>query len=274
MAELREIRRLVGDTSGDVLVLTATEDSANLTSFTDFAHLGDRPDRAPSIVNRLCYFSGGQEQNWGHSAAATDYGSDTRTITFSPGAPVAPIIGDVMELWSVSERIGSVDAIHRLINYAIDQVKDIAGPEEYTDPAKFTLRQGNLPLPVTWAYFGGAEWLDGNDFPSEVRSRYLKVIPGQRVVRIWGSGAERADRKNVRLYGYVRCQPLVRETDFTPVNTNWIVESVAEALTLARSWSTNDAAAAERRSNFWAGRAAMYYRSAMSGRRGLGIALL
>lgn len=274
MAELREIRRLVGDTSGDLLVLRATEDSANLTSFTDFARLGDRPDRAPSIVNRLCYFSDGQPENWGHSAAATDFASLTRTVTFSPPAPLLPQIGDVMELWSVSERIGSIDALHRLINYAIDQVKDIAGPEEYTDPVKFEQSLGSLAIPPTWAYFGGAEWLDGRDFPSEIRSRYMKVIPGQRTVRLWGQGAARADRRNVRLYGYVRCQPLVTETDFTPVSTNWIVESVAEAITLARSWTSNDAAAAERRSNFWAGRAAAYYRSTASGRRGLGIALL
>jgi hypothetical protein len=277
MANLRELRRLVGDTSGDVLVLRATEDSANTTSFTDYAHLGDRGDRSPSIVNRLLYLSEATvdtQANLQHSAAATDFSSLTRTVTFSPGAPLAPKAGDVAELWSVAERIGSIDALHRLINYAIDQVKDIAGPEEYTAPAKFLLRDGSLPIPATWAYFGGAEWLDGRDFPSEVRSRYIKVIPGQRQVRIWGSGAERADRKNVRLYGYLRCTPLVREDDATPVSTEWIVESVSEALTLARSWASNDAAAAERRANFWAGRAALYRRSAMSGRRGLGIALL
>jgi hypothetical protein len=277
MASLRELRRLVGDTSGDVLVLRATEDSANTTSFTDYAHLGDRGDRSPSIVNRLVYFSETSlltVDNLQHSAAATDFSSLTRTVTFSPGAPLAPVLGDVVELWSVAERIGSIDAVHRLINYAIDQVRDLAGPEEYTDPVKFSLRQGNLAIPATWSYFGGAEWLDGNDFPNEVRSRYLKVIPGQRQVRIWGSGAERADRRGVRLYGYVRCKPLVAEGDVTPVSTEWIVESVAEALTLSRSWASNDAAAAERRSNFWAGRAALYRRSCMSGRRGLGIALL
>jgi hypothetical protein len=277
MATLRDLRRLVGDTSGDVLVLRATEDSQNRTSFTDFAHLGDRGDRSPSIVNRLLYFSETSlttQANLQKSAAATDFSSLTRTITYSPDTPVEPITGDVVELWSVAERIGSIDAVHRLINYAIDQVKDLAGPEEYTEPAKFSMRQGSIAIPATWAYFGGAEWLDGSDFPSEVRSRYLKVIPGQRQVRIWGSGAERADRRNVRLYGYLRCTPLVREDDTTPVSTEWIVESVAEALTLSRSWASNDAAAAERRSNFWAGRAALYRRSAQSGRRGLGIALL
>src|SRR5262245_57875836 len=209
MAELRQLRRLIGDKTGDVLVLRSTRDEPGADSFTDFAHLGDRGNRAPSIVNRIIYFSDGQPVNWGHEAAVTDFTSLTRTLTFSPAAAAAPAVGDVAELWSVADRIGAVSAIHRGINYAISQVADVAGLEVYAEPSEFTQRDGYLAVPETWAVFGGAEWLDSRDFPSEVRSRYLKVIPGQRLVRLWGMGAQRANRRQVRLYGYERCTPLV-----------------------------------------------------------------
>lgn len=273
MAELRELRRLIGDKTGDVLVLRATHVSDSATTFHDTAHLGDRGDRAPSIVNRLLYFSDGTAANLQHEAAVTDYTSLDRILTFDPAAPATPQVADVAELWSVSERIGSIGAIHRLINYAIDAVKNIAGAEVYDTVQTFNARTGSLTIPDTWAEFGGAEWADATGFRAVLRSTHLRVQPSLRTVRISGAGAARANRRSVYLFGYLRCLPLVAEDDATPVSSEWIVESVAEALTLARSWASNDPAAAERRANFWSAKAAMYRRSVASGRRGLGIAL-
>lgn len=272
----RELRRLIGDVTGDLLLLTAT--SAGTTStFSDTARLADRGDRAPSVVNRLLYFGEGTSANIGHEAAVTDFASSTRTLTFQPSAPSSVAQSDVIELWSATERIGSISAIHRLINYAIKQVEDMAGLEEYNTAATFDARTGLLTIPATWCEIGGAEWTDRSGYVREIPSRWLKARPAGRKLEIVGRGATRAHRRSVRLYGYPRCTALTTDTDATtgttPVDAAWIVESVAEALTLAPSWRASDPAAAERRANFWAARAQVYKREVMSARRGLHVSL-
>lgn len=269
---LRELRRLVGDVTGDMLLLTATS-AGSTSTFADTARLADRGDRAPSIVNRLLYFSEGTAANIGHEAAVTDFASSTRTLTFQPAASSAVAQGDKAELWSVAERVGSIGTIHRLINYAIKQVEDVAGLEEYNTAATFDARTGLLTIPSTWAEVGGAEWTDGSGYVSEIRTRWLRVRPAGRKLEIVGHGAAQANRRSVRLYGYPRCLPLAAETDSTPVDADWIVESVAEALTLAPSWRASDPAAAERRANYWSAKAQLYKREVMSARRGLHVSL-
>jgi hypothetical protein len=275
VALLRDLRRLIGDKTGDLLVLEATEVSASESTFTDAAHLADRGDDAASIVNRLLYFSEGTADNLQHEAAVTSYASASRTLTFQPDAPAIPQAGDVAELWSVAERIGSISAIHRLINHSIDAVKDIAGEEVYDEAQTYDARTNSLTIPATWAEFGGAEYLppSTSTFRRELRPSQMRVQPALRTVRLSGRGMGWAHRRSVYLFGYLRCLPLVDEDDETPVDAEWIVESVAEALTLARSWASSDAAAAERRANFWSAKAALYRRNVASGRRGLGISL-
>jgi hypothetical protein len=270
---LRELRRLIGDVTGDVLVCTVTG-AGTVSTFADTAHLTDRGDRAPSIVNRIVYLSDdGDVLNAGHVAAVTDFTSSTRTITFSPDAPASLATDDVVELWSVAERIGSIGAIHRLINYAIAQVEDIAGLEEYADAATFDARTGLLTIPDTWAEVGGVEYTDSTGYARELPSRWLRVRPAGRQLELFGRGAVLANRRSARLFGYPRCLPLEYEDDTTDVDQAWIVNAVAQSLTLAPSWRASDPAAAERRANFWATQSMLYKREVASGRRGLRVSL-
>ena len=271
-----ELRRLIGDVTGDMLLLTAT--SAGTTStFPDTSRLADRGDRAPSLINKLLYFSGGTSANLGHEAAVTDFTSSTRTLTFAPVAPASVASTDVAELWSATERIGSVSAIHRLINYAIKQVQDMAGLEEYSAAATFNARTGLLTIPATWIEVGGVEYTDSTGYVREIPSRWLKVRPAGYKLEIVGRGAALADRRSVRLFGYPRVSQLTTDsaasTGTTSVDAGWIVNCVAEALTLAPSWRASDPAAAERRANFWATQAQLYKRDVAAPRRGLHVAL-
>jgi hypothetical protein len=270
----QELRRLVGDVTGDLLLIRATS-TTNTTTIADTVRLADRGDRAPSIVNRILYFGADADTaNLAHEAAVTDFTSSTRTITFTPAAPTAPTSGKYAELWSVAERIGSISAIHRLINYAIEQVKDMAGLEEYSTPAvTFDARTGTVAIPATWAEVGGAEWTDSSGYARELPSRWLRVRPAGRLVEIHGKGAGLANRKSVRLWGYPRMTALTTDAGTTDVDAAWIVNSVAQALTLAPSWRSSDPAAAERRANFWATQAQVYKREIMAPRRGLHVAL-
>jgi hypothetical protein len=274
--ELRELRRLVGDKLGDMVVLKATHVSGTTDTVRDTVHLPDRGDDAASIVSRLLYFSRGTGANLQHEAAVTGFAGTTKIITFTPAAPSTPQAGDEVELWAVAEKLpGGVGAIHRLINYAIGQVSRIAGLEELSDDVTFDANTGTVDIPSSWrgGVFGGAEFVEPDGYIREVRERYLRVRPSARTVEIWGAPARRANRRTVRLYGYPPVTSLSLETDTTPVNDEWIVESVAGALTLARSWASNDAAAAERRANYWSSQAMLYRRNIASARRGLGIAI-
>ncbi len=270
----RDLRRLIGDVTGDLLVCTTTS-AGTTTTFSDTARLADRGDRAPSIVNRILYFSTDADTlNLGHEAAVTDYASSTRTITFTPAAPTAVTSGKVVELWSVAERIGSIGAIHRLIDYAIKQVEDMAGLEEYSTPAvTFDARTGTISIPATWAEVGGVEWTDASGYARELSSRWLRVRPAGRTVEIHGRGAALANRRSVRLWGYPRMTALATDAATTDVDAAWIVNVVSQSLTLAPSWRSGDPAAAERRANFWSTQAQLYKREVMSARRGLRVSL-
>jgi hypothetical protein len=274
--ELRELRRLIGNKLGLVTVLEARYDSESTDTLRDTVKLADRGDDAPSVLNRLLYFSGGTEANWGHEAAITTFNSSTRTVTFDPPAPAMPVTGDEAELWATAETLpDGIGSIHRLINFAISQVSRYAGLEAYATDATFSARTGTLVIPAEWSggTIGGVEWNSPTGYINEVSERYLRVRPGARTVEIYGHGAMRADRKTVRLYGYPPATPLAAEDDTTPVQAEWIVESVTEALTLARSAAMTDPAAAERRANFWAARASLYRRNIMSARRGMGVSI-
>ncbi len=270
MATLRELRQLIGIKTGDLLILGATDASADGTSFRDRTRLAERGDQAPSIVGKILYFSAGTAQNLQHEARVTAFASATKALTYDPPSPQPPQPGDEAELWSVAERIGTVQHIHRLINHAIDAVKDLAGGEVYADPQTFDVRTGYLTIPATWSTFGGAEWADMRGFRREVRDAHISVRTG--LGQVWLQYG-RANRRSVYLYGYLRALPLVNESDDTPVDAEWITESVSEALTLGRSWASADAAAAERRANFWSTKAALYRRDVAVPRRGLNLAL-
>jgi hypothetical protein len=162
----------------------------------------------------------------------------------------------------------------RLINYAINQVADMAGSEVVDTAQTFNARTGTLVIPDDWAEFGGAYWAGTSGPSRRVSSRYLRVHPAERTVELWGAAKSQASRKAVTLFGYPRMQPLTAEDDATEVDAEWIVESVAQILTLGTGWQTSDVgAAAERRSGFWASRAQLYRRNIAAARRGLRISL-
>jgi hypothetical protein len=277
---LRELRQLAGIKTGDVLLLKATATSSSTSTFEDRVHLGDRGDDSTTLLNRLLYFSqiktgNTSGANVGHSSVVSDYASSTRILGYTPDSPVPPELGDTAELWTVSERVGSMEQIKLLINHSIASVAEQAAEEVYADDYTFDARTGRITIPASWAggEFGGADWVERDGYVREISPRWLRVSPGSMTVTLWGRGSDRAHRRTVRLYGYPPVGPLENDDDATIVDRDWIVESVASALTLGPSWRSGDAAAAERRANFWATQASGYRRNVSGARRGLGISL-
>ncbi len=271
------LRRAIGRKVGDLLTCKATSNSANASSFTDAVRFGDRADRAPSIVNRIGYFSGGTAANLGHECRITDFtsgGATPRTLTFSPAAPTAPQEDDELELWSTTERALSILDLHGTINDAIRAVDRWAELETWDTAQTWDYRTQVLTIPATWVEFGGADWTDGRGYRKTIPNKLLRVRPGQRTVEILGPTAYRAHRRQVQLWGFPRSPQLTADDDETTVDPEWLVESVVGVITLAGSWKGNDGGAgAERKANFWNQQAMLFRRDIAAPRRGLAIML-
>ncbi len=266
------LRRAIGDRLGDMLVLGATHVGTTDT-FRDTVHLGDRGDDAPSVVNKIAYLSGQS-----HEARITAFAGSTSTLTFSPVAAAAPVVGTELELWSVSARIGSIATIHRLINDAIRVVSDSVSTEAWDTAQTFQARAPELDIPATWVEFGGADWVDGSGYRHEVPASLLRVRPGTRTVELLGRPSWRANNRQIQLWGYAEATALTADTGTdgeTDVDSEWLVETVLAAIALAASWKASDirGPSEERRANFWATQAMTYRRNVSAPRRGLGISL-
>jgi hypothetical protein len=265
---LQTLRRSVGDTLGDLMVLRATS-AGTATTFTDVVRMGDRGTNAPTLMNRIGYFPLSQTE-----VRTTAFETGPRTIHFAPGvAPSETEVGREMELWSIADRLGSLGALHRLLNDGIRSVQDLAGVEVYTDPADWRVTDPQIAIPPGWSELGGAEWADRRNNSGEIRKTDVLVRYGKRTLEIQGRGARLATGGTVALWGYLRATPLVAEDDETDVDAEWLVDAVTTVIALAQSWRGTDRASEERRANFWSGRADVLRRKLGPPRRGWGISL-
>ena len=267
-----DLRRAVGVTTGEVLVLTATT-AGTTSTFTDVTHLLDREDNAPSLINRLGYFSAGTVENLGHECRITAFDKATKTLTFEPAAPAATQAGDQLEVWSNWARFGGIAAIHLLINEAIRAVETFTGEQVYDSAQNFAYAAPELTIPATWCEFGGADRQDRFGLWKPIPPAQLRVRQGLRTVEVLSRGRRLAQFGDVRLWGYLPAAQLTDETTETLVDAEWLIQSVASALRLAPSWRATDRAADERLANFWAGRSLDLRRKIGFTRPGMGVAL-
>ncbi len=267
------LRRAIGDKTGDMMVLEGTDIAPSTATFTDVVRLGDRGDNAPSLVNRIGYFSGGTAGNLGHECRTTAFQSNIRTLSFTPAAAASPLVGDELELWSIADRVGSVGTIHRLINDAIRSVQDIVGEEVYGTAAAFDAYNPTIAIPIAMYEVGGLIWTDTRGYDHDVVQDNVLVRGGtRRTIEIRKRGRRLTHGRSVILWGYERAAPLDADAAETNVDAEWLVESVAAVMSLATAWRTGvDNAASERRANFWASRADMYRRKVGNQRRGWGL---
>jgi hypothetical protein len=269
-----EVRQGVGRKTGDLTLLVATHDAASTDTFRDTVHLGDRGDNAPSLLNRIGYFSGGTAANLGHEARIQSFTSSSRTLTFTPAATSTPVIGDTLELWSIADRVGGISDLHGHINDAIRAVRNVVGVEVYDDTAVYRpSTSATIAIPDGWQELGGIEWADRQGNLYDVPKSQVLVRLGRRTVEIKGRALSLAANRPVTLWGYDRAALLEADDDETTVDFEWLVETVASALSLAPSWKATDRAAEERRANFWAARAGDFRRKVGAQRRGFGISL-
>lgn len=272
------LRRTIGDRLGDMIVLEATHASGAADQFRDVVRLGDRGDNAPSLVNKILYFSGGggvTQANLGHEARVASFASSTRTLTFDPAADALPQEGDEAELWNAAPRIGSVATLHRFVNAAIRAVGREVSFETWDTAQTFRARSPHLTIPATWVEFGGATYTDRSGYYHDVPPSAITVQPGNRRAVIAGAPAHRANNRGVQLWGYARAAEMDADDDTTEVDAEWLVETVISWVKLAAVARASDirGPSEERLGSFFAQQAALYRRNVAAPRRGMGIPL-
>lgn len=274
MATRKDLRRAVGDTAGEALVLTATT-AGDPTTFVDRVRLLDREDNAPSLVHRMGYFSGGTTANLGHEARVTGFAAASSTLTFAPAAPASTQAGDELEIWSNWARFGGVGALHRMLNEAIRSVRLFTGPQVYAEPQLFLASRPELAIPDAWCEFGGADRQGPPPWSlwTPISPGQLVVREGLRTVQVTGRASRLSHNANVRLWGYAPAPLLRDDVTPTPVDAEWLVQTVTSAVRLGQSWRASDRAAEERLANFWAARSSELRRKVGFFRPGMGVSL-
>lgn len=271
-ASRKDLRRAAGTSTGEVLVLTAT-DVGSISAFIDEVHLIDREDNAPSLVNRIGYFSGGTAENLGREVRITAFNKSTKALTFLPEVATTPQPGDQFELWSNWQRFGGIEAVHLLINEAIRSVETFTGPQVYDTAQAFTWSSPEIDIPTTWCEFGGADRRDRYGLWKTIPPAQLHIRKGLRTVEIKGKGRDLARSKNVRLWGYEPAPFLEADDDETDVDAEWLIKTVSSAMRLGLSWRSSDRPAEERLADFWDGKATELRRKLGFSRPGMGMSL-
>ncbi len=255
-----------------MLVLRAT-DVGSTSAFKDEVRLTDREDNAPSLVNRIGYFSGGTPENLGQEVRITAFNKSEKSLTFLPSIPTAPQPGDELELWSNWQRFGGITAVHLLINEAIRAVETFTGPQVYDDAQAFTWSAPEITIPSTWCEFGGADRRDRYGLWKTIPPAQLTVRKGLRTVEIKGKGRDLARSNSIRLWGYEPAPFLEADDDETDVDAEWLIKTVSSALRLGLSWRSSDRPAEERLADFWDSKATELRRKIGFTRPGMGVSL-
>lgn len=253
-------------------MLTAT-DVGSASAFVDAVHLIDREDNAPSLVNRIGYFSAGTVENLGHECRITGFNKSTRALTFAPNLPTTPQPGDQMELWSNWQRFGGIDAVHLLINEGIRAVETFTGPQVYGSAQGFSWSAPEIAIPANWCEFGGMDRQTREGLWRAIPPAQLIVRKGLRTVEVRGRGRDLARTGSVRLWGYEPAALLTTDDAKTSVDAEWLIKAVASALRLGLSWRASDRPAEERLADFWDGKATDLRRKVGFARPGMGASL-
>jgi hypothetical protein len=264
-----------------MIVLKATHASASPDTLKDVIRLGDRGDDAPSLMNKILYLTLAADPANGQEARTSAFSSADRTLTFTPPAASVPQEADEAELWSVTQRIGAIDTLHRLFNAGIRAVQDVVATEVWADAAAFSARSPQITIPADWVEFGGADWIDPRGSYNEIPPDHdhLRVRPGLRTVELVGRASARANHRNVRLWGYTRAREMTADSGAngeTNVDPEWLVEAVLSWVGVRgiANASESRGLSQERMGGFWAQQAAQYRRNVSTPRRGMGIPLL
>lgn len=240
---LVEIRRAVGNRSGDMVLLTATA-AGTTTLLADRNNLWLPDD---SCRGRMLLFLDGL--NAGEKRVVTASAQSTTQVEWGVALPVAVADGDVAELWR--KRGQGYDPIAD-VNAAINTNIRIAAAYTWTDDmesivAPFDVTTGAFAVPADVRVIAAVEYEDGggrwNAIPlaGSIATDGWSLNRGAGTVALNGSYGRLANSRAIRLRVLRDLAALDDDDDTTSVSFEWLVaQTEADLLKIAYTRKEED----------------------------------
>ena len=226
----RMLRRMILGEVGDLKLLKATADGANVTFFDTTNLIGENN----TYIDRQAYFSGGTVRNLEEVRHVVGSSRDQRNISFGLALPEETHAGDVVELVNMRGTGYQIADVHQALDTALLSARKTAFTPVTQTMGAYSRSDGSLAIPHDWVLVSAIQWQDDSGAwrPIRISSRAggdgWSIDRFARVVEVGGTWGYRIDGATVRLAGAVAPSPLTHDDDSTNVSTDWLkAEAVA-----------------------------------------------
>ncbi len=230
-----ELRRLVGQATGDYQLLVATA-AGTTTTFIDDIGIGYSTD---NILNRIIWCFAGTAANLGQSRRVTANDRATSTITVA-ALPAATAAGDQAELWSSHGQGVTPREVNEHINQAIRLAGNVTTVGALSATTTFSDTAPTIAIAADIQLVTGAQWQGADSIWYSVPPADLEIDAISRTVMIKNAPRRLAAGLPVRLIGYQRSGLLTTDAHETGIHLDWLINQVAFSVLLAASTRVND----------------------------------
>ena len=229
-ASRQDLRRRVGELTGDLDLLAATA-TGSTTTFTDTLNLYLENS---TYAGRFGFFSGGTAGNLYSTVRVTSNDKTTSTLTFTPAVAGSTVASDVLELYNRDGQGPKPEQIHRTINACIEAVSRGVLTEVLSSTATFDMDSPTLAIPATWRRLIAVEFKlqDTPQTWEDLSEAWLTVDRVGYTVRVDGPMRAGIDDYTVRLRGFTSAPALSSDTATTDVDAEWLVHEASSQILL------------------------------------------
>lgn len=223
----KDLRRMLADDFGDLVILTATSPSTNTLTLIDSENINGGVEH---YNGRQVLFTGGTAGNLGLVRRVTSTNDAANTLIFTPAVNSAVQSGDEAECVNERGKGFTIAEYHRAINRAIADAWPLGmihAREEIV--GLFDADTPEVTVPATLAKVYQVEWEDSNSVWHPIlkatRTNHTGWMsdPAAGQLRIHGWPAAHADSATIRLLGYGRQGTLASDADTCALNADWLI---------------------------------------------------
>lgn len=246
---LTSLRRRAGVLLGDFTLLKATEDGDTGT-FVDRNHV-----IYADYTGNLIYFATGP--NSGSQRKITNTVLSEGRLEWAIPLETPTALYDEAELWNSNGQSWSAEEVNNAVREAHRRALEHGRVATIVDAYNFDSGANTFEIPEEIWGVTAVEWQKHNgdwaSFPRATRANApgYWVVRGERKISMIGFNTNTLANSTVRIRGYVREGPLLKDSDKTQMNTEWIViEACRIVLQAAKGRFAGDREIADRYRDF------------------------
>lgn len=248
----RELRRSVGRTVGDLLLVTATA-AGNTTTLTDILNLGTADN---SLIGRIGVVTGGTAGNLGRQVRITANTHASGTVTFVPALPQATQTGDQIEFYNERETATGPDTINEAINDAIRDVRGAYRTKVEGDETAWSYdTTAGVEIPEEWNGISGVTAKDWAGLWRPIPWVDITIDTIGRKVFLANRSQWLADGLEVKLIGTTEPSLLTSDTDSTEIDPEYLRLAVSASILQSTAYRRMNSVEARQDAQTFQGRA-------------------